>query len=116
MSHIDSFKHEIVGLLVGLPVYYPLEDIDGHRGLCQGSAAQGCAGIHRNQRFAQDDPFHISCCTEGRLARDLPEDVLGLGTAEQGHHGAVVHGQVASCLQDPDIIRATGESNAGFRD
>lgn len=29
MSHIDSFKHEIVGMLGGLPVYHPLEDIDG---------------------------------------------------------------------------------------
>lgn len=29
MSHIDSFKHEIVGLFGGLPVYHPLEDING---------------------------------------------------------------------------------------
>lgn len=29
MSHIDSFRHEIVGLFAGLPVYHPLEDIDG---------------------------------------------------------------------------------------
>jgi hypothetical protein len=29
MSHIDSFKHEIVGLFGGLPVYHPLENIDG---------------------------------------------------------------------------------------
>jgi hypothetical protein len=29
MSHIDSFKHEIVGLIGGLPVYHPLQSIDG---------------------------------------------------------------------------------------
>ena len=29
MSHIDSFKHELVGLFGGLPVYHPLEVIDG---------------------------------------------------------------------------------------
>ncbi|MEP2446300.1 MAG: hypothetical protein ABJI69_03650 [Balneola sp.] len=29
MSHIDSFKHELVGLLGYLPVYHPLEKIDG---------------------------------------------------------------------------------------
>lgn len=29
MSHIDSFKHEIVGLFGGLLVYHPLEDIQG---------------------------------------------------------------------------------------
>lgn len=29
MSHIDSFKHEIVGRFGYLPVYHPLEDIDG---------------------------------------------------------------------------------------
>ena len=29
MSHIDSFKHELVGFLGYLPVYHPLEDIDG---------------------------------------------------------------------------------------
>ena len=29
MSHIDSFKHEIVGLFGSLPVYHPLEDIHG---------------------------------------------------------------------------------------
>lgn len=29
MSHIDSFKHEIVGLFGSLPVYHPLEDIQG---------------------------------------------------------------------------------------
>jgi hypothetical protein len=27
MSHIDSYKHEIVGLFGSLPVYHPLEDI-----------------------------------------------------------------------------------------
>ena len=29
MSHIDSFNHELVGLLGYLPVYHPLEVIDG---------------------------------------------------------------------------------------
>lgn len=29
MSHIDSFKHELVGYLGTIPVYHPLEDIDG---------------------------------------------------------------------------------------
>lgn len=29
MSHIDSFRHELVGLLGGLPVYHPLQVIDG---------------------------------------------------------------------------------------
>ncbi|MEL6928902.1 MAG: hypothetical protein AAFO95_09725 [Cyanobacteria bacterium J06600_6] len=29
MSHIDSFQHEIVGFFAGLPVYHPLEDING---------------------------------------------------------------------------------------
>ncbi len=29
MSHIDSFKHELVGLFGGLPLYHPLEKIDG---------------------------------------------------------------------------------------
>lgn len=29
MSHIDSFKHEIVGLFGSLPVYHPLEAIEG---------------------------------------------------------------------------------------
>lgn len=29
MSHIDSFKHELIGYLGYLPVYHPLEDIDG---------------------------------------------------------------------------------------
>ena len=29
MSHIDSFKHELVGYLGVIPVYHPLEDIDG---------------------------------------------------------------------------------------
>ena len=29
MSHIDSFKHELVGFLGYLPVYHPLEKIDG---------------------------------------------------------------------------------------
>lgn len=29
MSHIDSFKHEIVGFFGYLPVYHPLEDIEG---------------------------------------------------------------------------------------
>ncbi|RAU20299.1 hypothetical protein CU669_19220 [Paramagnetospirillum kuznetsovii] len=29
MSHIDSFKHAIVGEFIGLPVYLALEDIDG---------------------------------------------------------------------------------------
>ncbi|TBW25631.1 hypothetical protein [Gramella sp. KN1008] len=29
MSHIDSFNHELVGILGGLPVYHPLEKIDG---------------------------------------------------------------------------------------
>lgn len=29
MSHIDSFNHEIVGQFGGLPVYHPLEDIEG---------------------------------------------------------------------------------------
>ncbi len=28
MSHIDSFKHEIIGRFGYLPVYHPLEDID----------------------------------------------------------------------------------------
>jgi len=29
MSHIDSFKHQLVGYFFGLPVYLPLEDING---------------------------------------------------------------------------------------
>lgn len=29
MSHIDSFPHEIVGLFGNIPVYHPLENIDG---------------------------------------------------------------------------------------
>ncbi|CAA7627868.1 conserved hypothetical protein [Candidatus Terasakiella magnetica] len=29
MSHIDSFRHAIVGEFIGLPVYLALEDIDG---------------------------------------------------------------------------------------
>ncbi|GLB50518.1 hypothetical protein [Neptunitalea lumnitzerae] len=29
MSHIDSFKHELVGYISWVPVYHPLEDIDG---------------------------------------------------------------------------------------
>jgi hypothetical protein len=29
MSHIDSFKHELVGLIGGLPVYHPLQSING---------------------------------------------------------------------------------------
>lgn len=29
MSHIDSFRHEIVGLFGNIPVYHPLEDIEG---------------------------------------------------------------------------------------
>ncbi len=29
MSHIDSYKHEMVGLFGCLPVYHPLEDIPG---------------------------------------------------------------------------------------
>ncbi|PEN12938.1 hypothetical protein CRI94_13120 [Longibacter salinarum] len=29
MSHIDSFEHEFVGYLAGLPVYHPLEEIRG---------------------------------------------------------------------------------------
>lgn len=29
MRHIDSFKYEIVGLFAGLPVYHPLENIEG---------------------------------------------------------------------------------------
>ncbi len=29
MSHIDSFRHELVGYLGYLPVYHPLEEIDG---------------------------------------------------------------------------------------
>ena len=29
MSHIDSFKHELVGYLGFISVYHPLEDIDG---------------------------------------------------------------------------------------
>jgi hypothetical protein len=29
MSHIDSFQHELVGLLAGIPVYHPLENIQG---------------------------------------------------------------------------------------
>ncbi|GAA0878836.1 hypothetical protein GCM10009119_18040 [Algoriphagus jejuensis] len=29
MSHIDSFKHELVGYLGYLPVYHPLEEIEG---------------------------------------------------------------------------------------
>lgn len=29
MSHIDSFKHQQVGEFLGLPVYLPLQDIDG---------------------------------------------------------------------------------------
>lgn len=29
MSHIDSFKHELVGFFGGISVYHPLEDIDG---------------------------------------------------------------------------------------
>lgn len=29
MSHIDSFKHEIVGLFGSIPIYHPLEEIDG---------------------------------------------------------------------------------------
>ncbi len=29
MSHIDSFRHQLVGYLGYLPVYHPLEEIDG---------------------------------------------------------------------------------------
>lgn len=29
MSHIDSFKHSIVGYFLGIPVYLPLEEING---------------------------------------------------------------------------------------
>jgi hypothetical protein len=29
MSYIDSYKHEVVGLLAGVPVYHPLENIPG---------------------------------------------------------------------------------------
>ncbi len=29
MSHIDSFEHEIVGLYGSIPVYHPLEEING---------------------------------------------------------------------------------------
>ena len=29
MSYIDSYKHELIGLFGGLPVYHPLEDIPG---------------------------------------------------------------------------------------
>lgn len=47
MSHIDSFRHEFVGLLAGLPVYHPLEQIDGD---FQADAAQlvigGGSGEH----------------------------------------------------------------------
>ena len=46
-------------------------------------------GIHRNQRLAQDDSLDVSRCAEGRFAGDLPEDVLGLDTACQGHNGRV---------------------------
>ncbi len=29
MSYIDCFKHELVGMLGYLPVYHPLEGVDG---------------------------------------------------------------------------------------
>lgn len=29
MSYIDGYRHELVGLFAGLPVYHPLEDIPG---------------------------------------------------------------------------------------
>ena len=58
MSHIDSYKHEIVGLFGCIPVYRPLEDIS---------------------EPGDDDPqLDFGCTTEQLVIGGGPGEHLGL--------------------------------------
>src|SRR3970282_1470469 len=58
--------------------------VQSDRSLCQRPAEQARAGLHRNLRLTQDDPLKVRRRSQGHLAGDLPEDVLGLCAPAQG--------------------------------
>lgn len=75
----------------------------------QGSAIQRAAGIHRDGLVGKDRALEYREGADDRRCPDLPEDILRLRTAREDDvdHGS--HLQIGRDLEDPDVIRATGE-------
>jgi hypothetical protein len=90
MSHIDSFKHEIVGFLGYLPVYHPLEDIDGDF-ICNPSQLLLGGGSGEHPALVIEDPtaavayfLHAILADEEKLAhwRKIIEPFLNFSLSE----------------------------------
>jgi len=75
-------------------------------GLCQESAVRRCAGYHRNVCFGQNDSLKVRTRLKGHSIGNLPEDVVGLGAADQQNVHVGGNTESSRYLKDPDVIRA----------
>jgi hypothetical protein len=86
--------------------------LQGDRSLSQRTASHNRAGLHGDQGLTQYNSIEPSRRSQGRLASDLPENVLGLGAAAQSNGSTVTHGEIARNLKDPDIVGTTMERDS----
>jgi hypothetical protein len=75
MSHIDSFKHSLVGELFGLPVYRALEDIEGNFRCKFGHLLIG-GGSGEHPAMVLENPIAM-------VARFIDAELLSLGYSEE---------------------------------
>src|SRR3954471_15363038 len=80
--------------------------IDCHLGLGERPSVHGRAGQQGDAGLAEKHSFEMRGRAQGRLAGDLPEDVLRLRAAAQRDGLTRRHDQVAAGLEDPDVARA----------
>lgn len=110
MSHIDSFRHAIVGEFIGLPVYLSLEDIDGDFDCPAYSLIIG-GGSGEHPAIVVSDP----CAAVARfLDEELPSLGLSRKTREAWQACYTLHRQ-----QDDEVILSfchwTEENQRDFR-
>ena len=85
MSHVDSFQHEIVGRFAGLPVYHPLEVIDGDFHCTPNQLVLGGgSGEHPALVVAQPQAA-VACFLDTELAPQRGVHVTGWKPAIEQH-------------------------------
>jgi hypothetical protein len=79
------------------------------------SAVRRCERIHSNTRLGQYCSREVGGGADGDRPGGLPENILGLCTACQGHFRASGLAKSPCNLEYPHVIRATGEGDsAGY--
>ena len=87
--------------------------LEGDRRLREEPAVDRCAGPQLYRRLRQHDLLGVRRCSELHVPGDLPDDVLGLGPADQRHRLGGNQLEIARDLEDPDVVEGPGERDVG---